>query len=276
MPGPFAAPTVREALESALTALRAAQLDTPRLDAELLVGHVTGLDRTRLRIEDDRELDPGAIRALRDLVRRRAVLREPVAYLVGTRAFRRLDLDVGPGVLVPRPETEHLVEWAVEHLPRGARVLDVGTGSGAIALALKDERGDLDVVASDVSAEAVAIARANVSRLGLAVEVVEGDLLAGLEGLDAVVSNPPYVEAGARLAPELSHEPREALFGGPDGLDVLRRLTAAISADGSVRHTAIEVGQGQPASVRVMLGPTWRTEVVDDLAGIGRVVVGTR
>lgn len=272
----FARPTVREALTSARTALEAAGVDTPKLDAELLVAHVEGLDRTRLLLEDDRELSAEGVRALRDLVRRRAVLREPVAYLLGTRGFRHLDLEVGPGVLVPRPETEHLVEWAVEHLPRGVRVVDVGTGSGAIALALKQERPDLDVIATDVSAEALRVARANARRLGLHIGLAEGDLLAGVDGAQAVVSNPPYVQEGARLAPELSHEPRLALYGGPDGLDVLRRLTHAVTAEAGVRHVAIEVGQGQPPAVRIMLGPEWTTEVVDDLAGIGRVVAGTR
>ena len=273
MVSPFAAPTVREALDSALVAFGAAGLDTPRLDAEVLLAHVLGADRGRLRIDAERELDPQAIRAFRDLVRRRSVRREPVAYLTGTRGFRYLELAVGPGVLVPRPETEHLVEWALEHLPRGARVVDVGTGSGAIALALAAERPDLVVTAVDTSEPALAVARSNAGRLGLAaVKLYSSDLLDAVGEVDAVVSNPPYVETGATLAPELAHEPRGALFGGADGLDVIRALVAQALARDAVRHVALEVGAGQADAVRGLFGAGWETEVLDDLAGIGRVV----
>ncbi len=150
--------------------------------------------------------------------------REPVAYILGRKGFRRLELAVDPRVLIPRPETEHVVEAALG-LPAGARVVDVGTGSGAIALALADERPDLSVVGTEVSRGALAVARGNGARLGLAVEFLEGDLLEPVVGpVDAVVSNPPYVRAGERLAPELGYEPIEALYGGHDGLDVYRRL----------------------------------------------------
>ena len=130
-------------------------------------------------------------------------------------------------MLVPRPETEFVVEAALS-LPEGARVVDVGTGSGAIALALKDERPDLEVLGTDISADALDVARANAERLGLDVSFAHGDLLAGLEA-DAVVSNPPYVAATDRLPRDVLHEPRDALFGGADGLDVIRRLVQEAS-----------------------------------------------
>ena len=170
--------------------------------------------------------------------------------------------------------SEALVAWAVAGLPRGCRVVDVGTGSGAIALALKDERPDLHVSGTDVSAAALEVARANGARLGLEVTWVEGDLLAGLEA-DAVVSNPPYVEEGAELAPEIGHEPPGALFAGRDGLRTFARLVPAIVAAGA-GVAGLEVGQGQAAAVRALWGPGWETDVGTDLAGIERVVSAWR
>jgi release factor glutamine methyltransferase len=148
-------------------------------------------------------------------------------------------------------------------------VVDVGTGSGAIALALKDERPDLSVAGTDSSADALEVARGNAARLGLEVEFVAGDLLAGLEA-DAVVSNPPYVAAGDRLPPEVGFEPRGALFGGEDGLDVIRRLVAAAER---VPFLALEVGAGQAPAVAALMAPR-AIEIVRDLAGHERVVVG--
>jgi release factor glutamine methyltransferase len=184
---------VREALDSAVVALTAAGVDTPRLDAEVLLAHAMGTDRLRLVADRDARVEGAAVRAFQDAVRRRSVRREPVAYITGVKGFRHLELHVDPRVLIPRPETETLVEAAIEWLSEGARVVDVGTGSGAIALALKDERPDLDVVATDVSDDALDVARGNAARLGLEVQFVRGDLLAGAGEVDAVVSNPPYV-----------------------------------------------------------------------------------
>jgi len=269
---------VGEALTSAQIALAGAGIDTPRLDAEVLLAHVLGVERTRLSLMRDTPVEGPAVRAFQTAVRRRSVERMPVAYLTQTKGFRHLDLHVDPRVLIPRPDTEALVEWAVSRLPRGARVLDVGTGSGAIALALKDERPDLEVLATDVSAGAVAVARANAQRLGLEVTFAQGDLLAGLTA-DAVVSNPPYVEAGASLAPEITaHEPPQALFAGADGLDVLRRLVPAIRA-GPARFAGLEVGASQAGAVRALWagGPvSWETDVGRDLAGRERVVIAWR
>jgi release factor glutamine methyltransferase len=222
-----------------------------------------------------------AVRTLQELVRRRSVSREPVAYILGRRHFRRLELRVDPRVLIPRPETELLVEVALA-LPRGSRVLDVGTGSGAVALALKDERPDLHVSGSDLSDDALDLARDNAEHLELDVRWLAADLLDGMpDELDAVVSNPPYVSDGDRaaLAPEiLRHEPLSALFAGGDGLDTIRRLIDQAAARGTVRLLALEVGAGQAPVVGELLQvagfPLVRIE--RDLAGIERVVVGER
>jgi release factor glutamine methyltransferase len=268
---------VREALDSAVVALSAAGVDTPRLDAEVLLAHALGVDRLVLLTDRDRRVEGPAVRAFQDAVRRRSVQREPVAYITGVKGFRRLDLGVDPRVLIPRPETETLVEAALD-LPRGARVVDVGTGSGAVALALKDERPDLDVVGTDTSADALAVARANAARLGLDVAFVLGDLLAGAGAVDAVVSNPPYVEDSAPLAPEIArHEPAAALYAGADGLTVIRRLVAAAAAS-PARFVALEVGMGQAGEVGDVLRAAGfhAVEVRRDLAGIERVVAARR
>jgi release factor glutamine methyltransferase len=274
-----AAVAVRDALDSAVVAIAAAGSDTPRLDAELLLGHALGLDRAALVMTPEREVTGPAVRAFQDLVRRRSAAREPVAYLLGRRGFRRLELIVDARVLVPRPETELLVEAALG-LPRGARVVDVGTGSGAVALALKDERADLDVRATDISEEALAVARVNAARLGLDVALSRADLLEGVAPVDAVLSNPPYVAEAQRatLPPEVArHEPALALFAGPDGLDVVRRLVAQAGAS-SAALLALEVGQGQAAAVAglVRAAGFGDVEALRDLAGIERVVVGRR
>ncbi len=275
MVGPFAGVPVREALASARIALEAAQVDSPRLDAELLLAHVLGIDRTRLVMERDTPVEGAAVQAFQTAVRRRTVDRVPTAYLLGEKGFRRLDLHVDPRVLIPRPDTEALVEWAVAGLPRGARVLDVGTGSGAIALAVKDERPDLEVTGTDISADALVVARRNAERLGLDVRLVEGDLLAG-ERPDVVLSNPPYVESAAVLAPEITlHEPAGALFAGADGMDVYRRLVPALVEVGA-RFAGLEVGAGQASSVRALFPPAWETDVGRDLGGVERVVSAWR
>ena len=269
--------SVRDALDSAVIALTAAGCDTPRLDAEVLLVDVLGTDRAALFSAPERPLSSEEAARFREHAMRRRG-REPVAYIVGTQGFRRLELHVDRRVLVPRPETEHLVEAALG-LPQGARVVDVGTGSGAVALALKHERPDLDVVATDVSPDALTVARANAARLELAVEMLEGDLLEPVTGrIDAVVSNPPYVREGERLPPDvIGHEPHVALFAPEDGLGVARRLVSAAARSGAA-FLALEVGEGQAAAVAGLVRDAGfhGVDLVADDAGIDRVVVGRR
>jgi release factor glutamine methyltransferase len=262
--------SVRDAVGAATDALAAAGCDTPRLDAELLVAAALGWPRERLHLGIEDGVPPRAARVVGEYVRRRS-RREPVAYILGRRGFRHIELAVDPRVLIPRPETELLVEVALE-LPSGARVHDVGTGSGAVALALADERSDLVVSASDASAGAADVARANAARLGLDVPVEHApDLPAAARDADLVVANLPYVTEAewGGLAPEIvRYEPREALVAGADGLDAIRGVLS--SAPGGLR-VALEHAPSQTASVREMLA---EPETRRDLAGRERVTIG--
>jgi release factor glutamine methyltransferase len=267
--------STREALSAAVDAITAAGSDTARLDAELLLCEATGWDRSQLIAEPDLRLPVGASREFGAMVRRR-VRREPVAYILGRKGFRYIEVRVDRRVLIPRPETEFLVEAALA-LPAGAAVLDVGTGSGAVALALKHERPDLRVSASDASPEAIEVARDNARRLRLDVAFRVADLLEGVTE-SAVVANLPYVADRDvdDLSPEIRrHEPALALAAGPDGLDVIRRL---LDQTAQTRWLALEVGDGQAAAVRDLMASAGLepTRTLRDLAGIERVVVGRR
>ncbi len=251
-------------------------VESPRLDAELLLARVLGVDRAQLvmRADEDASGDDRT-RYLALLTRR--VKREPIAYIFGRKDFRRLNLAVDPRVLVPRPETELLVEVGLT-LAAGARVVDVGTGSGAVALALKDERPDLDVVGVDVSSGALSVARLNGSRLRLQVEFIQGDLLEDIS-CDAVLANLPYIADDELLPPEVAlYEPRGALLGGPDGLDVVRRLVAQARERSEIKLLALEIGYTQADAVEALLAGAGFGEVerIRDLAGHERVLVGRR
>jgi release factor glutamine methyltransferase len=276
-----AAVSVRDALDGAVTAIAAAGSETPRLDAELLLADAMGTTRERLFREPGAGVTGDAVRAFQAHVRRRAGAREPVAYILGRRAFRRLALSVDARVLVPRPETELVVELAVAALAPGAAVLDCCCGSGAIALALADERPDLRVYGSDIDAGALAVARENAQRLQLEVGWRQADLLDGLgESFDAIVANPPYVESAAiaTLEPEVArHVPRLALVGGPDGLRLLARLLDQAARTGTPL-LILEHGEGQEAALGELCAGAGYGAVAhhDDLAGIARVVVARR
>jgi len=261
-------------------------IGSPRLDAQLLLAEVLGKDRVYLYTHFDQPLEAEELTKYRGLIQRR-LGGEPVAYLVGKKEFRSLELAVDARVLVPRPDTEATVEVVLAALPAEgtARVVDIGTGSGAIALALKKERPELEVVAVDRSPEAAAVARGSAERLGLAVEVVEGDLLAPVAErgpFAVIVSNPPYIPSAeiAGLAPEVRKEPMAALDGGADGLVVIRRLVkdapALLSEHGAL---VMEVGAGQAPAVEALFAADGRWEaamVTKDLAGIERVVAARK
>jgi release factor glutamine methyltransferase len=269
---------LRDALAAATERLAVAGCSTPRLDAELLAAEALGVDRARLLIDAVEPLGASARERFEAMVARREA-REPVAYILGRKAYRHIELRVDRRVLIPRPESELVVEAALE-LPHGARVVDVGTGSGAIALALKHERPDLRVTATDVSEGALEVARDNARRLGLEVEMRVADLLDGAGGpFDAVLANVPYVARGdyERLDPEIAtHEPEIAVVTpGGDGLEMLRRLVGQL---GATPFVAMEFGLAQEDAVTALLREGGYDDVQTrrDLAGIERVAVARR
>jgi release factor glutamine methyltransferase len=291
-----ALPNVGDALRGAAQRLRAGGSRSPRLDAELLLASALGVSRAELFREPGRTLLPDEAARFEELMGRR-VAREPVAYILGRRAFRTIDLEVTPDVLIPRPETETLVEVALEALAAmpiagpdpddEPLALDVGTGSGCVALALAAEDPFVRLVATDIEPGALAVARGNAARLGLArrVEFVLSDLFAdvGERPFDLVVSNPPYIPADEYVALEPNvrdYEPRRALYGGVDGLDFYRRLVpgaALLLRPGGT--LAVEVGAGQADAVAgiVEASRAYQTPALrDDLAGVPRVVFARR
>jgi release factor glutamine methyltransferase len=257
--------TAREALTEAQRRLEAAGVDTPRVDAELLLAHVLGTTRSGVYADLGREVDD----RFEQLLARRET-REPLAYVLGEWGFRRLTLKTDARALVPRPETEIVVERALVLLEGtdSPRVLDIGVGSGAIALALKDERPDADVTGVDISDDALALARENAALLGLDVHLRRGGIEDAALGWDLVISNPPYVDTLEGLQPELHHEPHTALLGNG--------FHGRIAREAQTRFLVFEVGDGQADEVvAVMRAEGYRdVTITPDLARIERVVEG--
>jgi release factor glutamine methyltransferase len=273
--------TVRDALEAATDAIAAAGSDTARLDAELLLCEATRWDRAQLAAGPELRLPVGASREFAQMVRRR-VRREPVAYILGRRGFRRIEVLVDRRVLIPRPETELLVDVALELQP--ATVLDVGTGSGAIALAVANELPEARVAAIDTSFDALRVAQSNVDRLGCGhqIDVISAGIasLPQMDGFDLLVANLPYVseEEWDELEPEIrEYEPKEALVPGPTGYEAIDLLVETVTAlaerPGAI---ALEIGAEQAEVVSRLLREAGyeKVEVRQDLAGHDRVVIG--
>jgi len=266
--------TVDEALRAAATA------GVDRLDAQLLIAEVLGQSRTWLFAHGDDPVPADRLARFQDWTARRAA-GEPFAYLVGRKEFHGLLLDVSPAVLVPRPDTETLVTWALEHLREtpGARVVDLGTGSGAIALSLKNAEAGAHIAATDVSPDALAVARGNAERLGLDVEFLSGPWWAPLAGrrFHVVVSNPPYIAGDDHHLAALAHEPRLALTPEGDGLRSLREII-----DGAPDHLEpggwllLEHGHDQAEAVAGLLADHGFVEVSTrlDLGGNARCTGG--
>ncbi len=266
--------------------LESAGVDTPVFEARLLLEAGAGVSRLDIVTDPRRPMSDAQVEAVDALVQRREA-REPMSHIIGRRHFWTLDLAVSPDVLTPRPETELLVEFALKTLApdQPARVLDLGVGSGAILLAVLNERPKATGVGVDRSAAALAIAAANAEALKLSdrIELVEGDWANGVtETFDLVLSNPPYVASNdiPALAPEVArYEPKLALDGGADGLDAYRAITASLARllkPGGV--FAFEVGQGQADAVAALAAAQglFTTPALRDLAGIPRVVSGRR
>lgn len=277
--------TIRIALRAAIARLDAAGVDAPASTARQLLSVATSRPREWLLAHDDETLPEAQARALETLLARVAA-REPLAYVLGERGFHGLTLKIDPRALIPRPETEMLVDLAlaaVRALPAGAAVIDVGTGSGAAAIAIALGAPTARVIACDVSADALSLARENAERLGARVSFVESDLLSNVpDPAPIVVANLPYVtrEEIDMLPPEIqAHEPRVALDGGTDGLDLVRRLLAQLSAEparrAALRHVWLEVGASQgPAALALARAafPDARTRILQDLARLDRVI----
>jgi release factor glutamine methyltransferase len=262
---------VREMLDRGARRLLDAGIENGRREAEWIVGHVLELSRSGLYADAGRELSAVQGERAEALFARRES-REPLAYVLGEWGFRRLTLKTDARALVPRPETEVVVERVLALLEGIAspRVLDIGVGSGAIALALKDERPDARITGVDVSTDALALARENAERLGLDVELREQGVDAAAQGWDLVVSNPPYVGTLHGLQPELGYEPRGALIG--------EGFHEEIARSAQTRFLVFEVGDGQAAEVAAIVERAGYRDVrtTRDLAGLERVVEGAR
>jgi release factor glutamine methyltransferase len=287
-----AAPTIAELLSKSADWLRDKGSSTPRLDAELLLAEVLGLNRVELYVNFDQPLTLPEVDRYRELIRLRGE-GEPIAYILGRAYFRNLTLRVDRHVLIPRPETEHVVEAAIDFLMEGdwlrpPAVLDLGAGSGAIAIAIATAFPDAEIIASDASAEALELAGENARNAGVPARIrfVQSDLFEALDPVgtfDLIVSNPPYIseEEWETLPRDVrDYEPREALYGGPDGLDFYRLLAAEapqfLKPGGML---VLEIGAAQGKAVLELLEATGKFQaagMIQDYAGLDRVVAAQR
>lgn len=269
-----AQPTVSVMQARLNSRLAGAGLPSAVPEARALLMHVLKLDWAGLVLAQHRELTPAQMEQLEALTRRR-LAREPLQHLLGRTEWGGLTLEVSPAALIPRPETEALLELAVRAIRGQARprVLDVGTGSGALALGLKAARPDADVTATDLSPDALDLARRNAAQSGLEVRFLLADLLGGVSGpFDLIVSNPPYLPDHDRLGaqPEVTHDPEMALYSGPDGLTLARRLVT--EARTRLARGGVLLLELDPRNVDVLAGEMagWAVEVSADLAGVRR------
>lgn len=222
--------TFDEALKFGEAALKAAGIDGGRLDTQILLEFVSGKDRSSILAHEEDELSADEASQFRALIAKRAE-RIPLVHLTNTREFYGIDLYINDDVLTPRVETERMVDFAVKHVPGGGKLIDIGTGSGAIALAIKKTRPDLEVWATEVTDEALAVAKKNIEDHKIDIKLLKADLFDGVDTkFDAVATNLPYLQNDADLMPEVQKEPAVALFGGDDGLDIYRRFLAQLPA----------------------------------------------
>ena len=276
---------LKDVLRAAIMRLEDSRVGSPRLNAEVLLMHTLGCDRAYLYAHPERELNEEELSRYDEHLseRSRGV---PSQYITGHQEFYGLDFIVGPGVLIPRPETEHLVEAVLDitnHIPPGPHIIDVGTGSGAIAIALGHELPDAYVYATDISEAALEIARANATRLQVDdIEFHQTDLLDGCPDgkFDIVVSNPPYVGESEHDKVQLEvrkFEPHLAVFGGHEGMDIYRRLIPqALRVLRPGRWLAMEIGYSQEAQVVALLVGWEEVRSIPDLQGIPRVIVARK
>ena len=275
--------TVRALIKDGATRLAAAGVPDPRLDAEYLLAEALHAPRLNLLLSMETAVPPAAAEQFENSLHRREK-REPLQYILGSQPFFGLTLTVTPDVLIPRGDTEALCEWALDTLPRAApaQVLDLCTGSGALAIAIRHERPQAQVTAADISPAALAVARQNACALHVAVRFVQGDLFAPVAGqvFDLIVSNPPYIPTGdlSGLQLEVQFEPSLALDGGADGLDFYRRILRDapryLSTEGRL---GLEIGDGEADAVAAMMASDFEDiRTLCDLGGRTRVVAGRK